>query len=191
MSQNFQPNRRGKTAGELASLSATTAKGSNGWESISSYLFNKGQFNVNSTSREAWKALLLSLRDRPLAVADAKTGNLTVTRDANAARVSRLPLANSEQEGTGPGDETAWRGIRSLSETQIDTLAGEIVRQVKLRGPFLNMAEFINRRLAADATGVTGALQAAIDWDEYNAGMTAASPAAARASTRPTRPATR
>jgi Tfp pilus assembly protein PilV len=170
VSQNLQPNRRGKTAGELASLSASTAKGSNGWETISSYLFNKGQFNVNSTSKEAWKALLLSLRDRPLAVADARTGNLTVTRDANAARVSRLPLANSEQAGTGPGDETAWRGIRSLSETQIDTLAGEIVRQVKLRGPFLNMTEFINRRLASDATGVTGALQAAIDWDEYNAG---------------------
>jgi hypothetical protein len=170
VSPAFLPNPRGKSAAELAALSATTAKSGNGWEAIGAYLFNKGQFNVNSTSKEAWKALLLSLRDRPIAVADARTGDLTVTRDAGVAKVSRFPLANSEDEGNGPGDEIAWRGIRSLSETQIDKLAGEIVRQVKLRGPFLNLAEFINRRLSADATGVTGALQAAIDWDEYNAG---------------------
>jgi hypothetical protein len=170
VSQNFKPNLRGKSSAELAALSATTAKGKNGWESISSYLFNKGQFNVNSTSKEAWKALLLSLCDRPLAVADAKTGKLTVARDAKTAKVSRFPLANSEQEGAGPGDEIAWRGIRSLSEQQIDKLAEQIVRQVKLRGPFLNLAEFINRRLSTDPTGVTGALQAAIDWDEFNAG---------------------
>ena len=169
VSQNFQPNPRGKTASQLAALSATTARGDNGWESIGSYLFNKGQFNVNSTSKEAWKALLLSLRDRPIAVADAKSGRLSVTRDAQTAKVSRFPLANSTQEGSGPGDEHSWRGIRSLSEAQIDKLAGEIVRQVKLRGPFLNLTEFINRRLSADAMSVTGALQAAIDWDEFNA----------------------
>ncbi len=32
------------------------------------------------------------------------------------------------------------------------------------------MTEFINRQLSSDAKGVTGALQAAIDWDEYNTG---------------------
>jgi hypothetical protein len=32
------------------------------------------------------------------------------------------------------------------------------------------MTEFINRQLTDDATGVTGALQAAIDWDEFNSG---------------------
>ena len=47
-------------------------------------------------------------------------------------------------------------------------MAAECVRQVKLRGPFLNLADFINRRLATDETGLCGALQAAIDWDEYN-----------------------
>jgi hypothetical protein len=51
---------------------ATTAKGDNGWESIAPYLFIKGQINVNSTSKEAWKALLFGLRDRPMAVMDAQ-----------------------------------------------------------------------------------------------------------------------
>lgn len=170
VSRSFQPNRRGRSAAELAALSASTSGSTTGWESVGAHLFNKGQFNVNSTSREAWKALLLGLRDRPMAVADARSGNLTVTRDPGAAKVSRFPLSNSAEEAAGPGDESAWRGLRSLSEDQIDTLSTEIVRQVKLRGPFLNLSEFINRRLSPDATGVTGALQAAIDWDEFNAG---------------------
>ena len=45
-----------------------------------------------------------------------------------------------------------------------------MVRQVKLRGPFLNMSEFINRRLTDDRTGATGAIQAAIDSDEFDNG---------------------
>ncbi|MEI6603675.1 MAG: hypothetical protein WCP35_00090 [Verrucomicrobiota bacterium] len=168
--QSFLPNLRNRNADELAALAEQTSKGNNGWEAVASYMLNKGQFNVNSTSKEAWKALLLSLCDRPLAVNDAKTGNLTVNRDASTAKVSRFPLANSTHNGASPGDDSAWCGIRSLSDAQVDKLAEQIVRQVKLRGPFLNMTEFINRRLSTDATGVTGALQAAIDWDEFDAG---------------------
>jgi hypothetical protein len=37
---------------------------------------------------------------------------------------------------------------------------------VKLRGPFLNYAEFINRRLSNDQLGLMGALQSAIDYDD-------------------------
>ena len=54
-----------------------------------------------------------------------------------------------------------------LAEKHIDRLARECVRQVKERGPFLNVSDFVNRRLADDETGVCGALQAAIDWDEF------------------------
>ena len=65
-----------------------------------------------------------------------------------------------------PTIRAAWEGVRYLTGPQIDRLAEEIVRQVKTRGPFLNMADFVNRRLANDETGLRGALQAAIDWDE-------------------------
>ena len=169
---HFQPYPRGKTPEELASLVETTsaASGKNGWDLIASHILNKGQFNVNSTSKEAWKAMLMSLRDRPIACYDPNSGTSVIPRDEDQATLSRYPLANSAAAANGPGDEHAWRGIRKLTESQIDKLAEQIVRQVKLRGPFLNMAEFINRRLTDADEGVTGALQAAIDWDEFNAG---------------------
>ena len=52
--------------------------------------------------------------------------------------------------GDDPLSEHAWRGVRKLSEEQIEKLAEEVVRQVKLRGPFLNMTEFINRQRARE-----------------------------------------
>jgi hypothetical protein len=38
-----------------------------------------------------------------------------------------------------------------------------MVKQVKNRGPFLTMGDFVNRRLKTDDTGKSGALQAALD----------------------------
>jgi hypothetical protein len=166
--KHFQPYPRGKTAEQLADLAE--AAGKKGWNSIASHILNKGQFNVNSTSKEAWKALLMSLADRPIALLDAKTSASSVIRDKQQIGITRLSPVNGTRDSSNPAGEGAWRGIRQLSDDQIDKLAGEIVRQVKLRGPFLNMAEFINRRLSNDELGVVGALQAAIDWDEFNAG---------------------
>lgn len=172
LSPHFEPDARDKTPEELVRLVGTTnsATGRNGWDVIASHILNKGQFNVNSTSIDAWKALLMSLSDRPVPLNDAASGIAVLPADPDHASLSRHPLAAGSGEADGPGDAHAWRGIRRLTEAQIDKLAAEIVRQVKLRGPFLNMTEFINRRLSDDALGVTGALQAAIDWDEFNAG---------------------
>ena len=65
-----------------------------------------------------------------------------------------------------PGSGKSWTGIRFISKTQLEKLAQECVKQVKTRGPFLNMSDFINRRMASDETGLTGVLQAAIDYDD-------------------------
>ena len=54
-----------------------------------------------------------------------------------------------------------------LSDSEIDLLAREIVRQVRLRGPFVSMSQFVNRSLAEYSTAQevtrSGALQAALD----------------------------
>ncbi len=167
------PYLQGNSPGELADKSQVndSTSDANGWDTIGAHILNIGQFNVNSTSKEAWKAMLMSMADRPIALNGDDSGPGVVARDENAVTLSRHLIANGDSSATGPNDENAWKGIRQLNEDQIDKLAEEMVRQVKLRGPFLNMSDFINRRLNDDALGVTGALQAAIDWDEFNAGF--------------------
>lgn len=162
---SFKPYTRGKTSSELTAFTDAT----NGWQKIAAYLLNEGQFNVNSTSTEAWKAVLMGLRNRPVAYQNAIGAARGVVRDKDRAAVSRFTLASSADEGTSPTDSASWLGIRLLTDAEIEQLAIQMVRQVKLRGPFLNLAEFVNRRLTNDKTGVTGAIQAAIDSDEFDA----------------------
>ena len=73
---------------------------------------------------------------------------------------------------TGPTAEASqnfFLGPRDITDAQLDTLAGEIVKQVKTRGPFLSMAEFVNRQLGtASNLTLKGALQAGIDASNIN-----------------------
>jgi hypothetical protein len=62
------------------------------------------------------------------------------------------------------GRHSRWTGMRTLEEAQIRELAAHIVEEVKERGPFLSLAEFVNRRPGGDKQlAREGALQAAID----------------------------
>jgi hypothetical protein len=49
----------------------------------------------------------------------------------------------------------------------LDMLAEEVVKQVRLRGPFLSLSEFVNRKLTAESSEVdlalAGAIQAALN----------------------------
>ena len=68
-----------------------------------------------------------------------------------------------------------WNGFRELSDAQIESLAEEIVKEVKSRGPFQSLGEFVNRRLTSSELGLKGALQAAIDRAGINKSSTVAS----------------
>ena len=132
------------------------------------FLMIKGAFNINSTSVEAWKAFLAGAQDEDIVSINPQTGSLVSTAvPADRAVFSRFSLPASPDEGTSATDPASWLGLRLLTNAQISRLASECVRQVKERGPFLNLSEFVNRRLANDEKGVCGALQAAIDWDEF------------------------
>ena len=139
-------------------------------QEFAAHILYEGQFNVNSTSKEAWKAVLMSLADRPLTGFNGESAPSVHAGGRDEVTLSRHTMVGTSGQGTGPGSDDSWRGIRTLTAAEIDKLAEEMVRQVKLRGPFLNMSEFVNRRLSDDELGVTGALQAAIDWDEFDAG---------------------
>ena len=114
-----------------------------------------GAFNVNSTSVDAWAALLRSVSGQELLRPDGSTkefGNPFGT------------IGYAVDESTS-GTDGAWIGLRDLTDEQIEDLAGAIVEEVKDRGPFLSLADFINRRPSAEEDGhkTLGALQSAID----------------------------
>lgn len=153
----------------LASLSAPE-----GFLRAASHLMVDGSFNVNSTSVAAWYALFAGIRERQLVYRDSR-GTLQRVDVPSGKRIaiSRFgtEVTNREMNDpefgvTMPDGSPGWSGVRFLSDDQLLKLAQECVKQVKLRGPFLNFSEFINRRLSNDELGMRGALQAAIDYDD-------------------------
>ncbi|MCF7732758.1 MAG: hypothetical protein K9N23_13800 [Akkermansiaceae bacterium] len=134
----------------------------------------KSNFLAISTSVAAWQALFAGLRERQVVYRD-RNGVLRPVAIPSDKRIalSRFTTATTDQEGIDPAfgitrDDgmQARSGVRFLDDAQLRKLAEECVKQVKQRGPLLNFSEFINRRLSSDDLGVTGALQAAIDYDD-------------------------
>jgi hypothetical protein len=121
------------------------------------HLMVDGAFNVNSTSVEAWKAVLGATRD----VGMGSEGSTVVSRLLN-------PPNGEWRSGDDVEDAKVWSGFRSLDDTEVGRLAEEIVKQVRARGPFLSVADFVNRRLSVGEEGKMGALQAAIEGAELN-----------------------
>ena len=71
-------------------------------------------------------------------------------------------------------DPGLWSGFRRLSDDDIHRLAEEIVIDVKKRGPFISLGDFVNRRLLSIGSGphpeiaYAGALQSAINRSGLN-----------------------
>jgi Arc/MetJ-type ribon-helix-helix transcriptional regulator len=78
----------------------------------------------------------------------------------------------------GDTNQNRWAGFRDLEEKQLQTLAEEIVEQVRLRGPFASMSEFVNRRLTSEGDKASGAgtLEMAIRETDINSNSRAANP---------------
>lgn len=129
------------------------------------YLGINGAFNVNSTSVEAWVAMLSSLNE------GIRVGSYDADSGAAFPRLP-LPVGDEYSPGSGGASEAlAYSGFRILEEDELRVLAQRIVEQVKLRGPFLSLSDFVNRRLIEvskdlpdeHGLGLRGALKAAID----------------------------
>ena len=80
-----------------------------------------------------------------------------------------------------------WYGRRVLADNEIESLAQGIVYEVRKRGPFLSLADFVNRRVGSDKDlARAGAIQSALDSDDVtvnkkqNTSRTVDSAAAAR-----------
>lgn len=157
-----------------------------GWKYIAQYLMVDGGFNVNSTSVEAWAAVLQGLARRNLVSGDGKNLKLVESgKSEQQVLFSRFMLSTTDKstDSTGgysmsqgsssfrnSGMLSAWSEVRMLEPESIRKLAEEMVKQVRKRGPFLSMSDFINRRLdpAGGEAAMKGALQAAIDATDIN-----------------------
>jgi len=134
--------------------------GSKSFDHAAAFLANFGAFNVNSTSVEAWRAMLSSLNDIP---------RPTIGGGALPDTFSRLLLPLSDEQPAARNSAGTWSGARRLSAVEIGSLAQSMVDVVRERGPFLGMADFVNRRLGPAGSNDTmdptlcGPLQAAIE----------------------------
>ncbi len=124
-----------------------------------SVLMTEGAFNVNSTSVEAWQAVLSANR--------REDGTTVFPRIIGGER-------DEWNAASALDKRKMWDQTRALSDEEIESLAEAIVDEVRARGPFLSLAEFVNRRLITgpeysqeDEQGKRGALEAAI----LNAGL--------------------
>jgi len=139
-------------------------------QKIARFIRIEGGFNVNSVSEEAWAHLLSRLCSKPSLAMPSVTGSEPVTvvePGEDKFLVSRYSLANAlpaEQAAGKERQDRYWNGSRELTASQLRELARAIVRQVKQRGPFLSLAEFVNRRLTTNVgLALSGPLQAALD----------------------------
>ncbi len=138
------------------------------WYDVASKIEVEGMFNVNSTSVEAWTAQLKHLKDggAPYVSNDpGSTGwSLRLTSDTGHP-VSRTTVSGDPD--AGPTEYSSAIGEHArLTDSQIEALAVEIVNQVKVRGPFLSLSEFMNRMLTASSSkedlALAGAVEAAL-----------------------------
>lgn len=157
-----------------------------GWKQIAQYLMIDGGFNINSTSEEAWVSVLQGLSKRLLVsnsggklqlVESSKKDDevlfsrfmvSTTTKSIDSLGGYSMMQGSTSLRSNGSG-ASAWGEVRSLDSDTIRQLAKEIVKQVRSRGPFLNMSDFVNRRLDSNSDdALKGALQAAIDATDIN-----------------------
>jgi hypothetical protein len=134
---------------------------SDGYQKLGAYSLINGAFNVNSTSVAAWSAFL--------------SGNMGLTIQSiqgttDSGTDTPFPLSSSASDTTSTN---GWEGFSRLSDSDIDNLAASIVDEVRTRGPFMSLSDFVNRRISTDNSSALGAIQEAIEQAGINSGIRA------------------
>ncbi|QTN31060.1 hypothetical protein HZ994_01530 [Akkermansiaceae bacterium] len=163
----YMPVLEGRDASQLASsIFSGVIPNSTAIDSVASYLRVDGMFNVNSTSIEAWKTVLGSLKDRQIVVRDEAGVESIAAKDGNTPVASLGAPRNIIIKDEAAMKREQWHGRRTLTDTEIDGLARAIVKEVRKRGPFTSLSDFVNRRVGTDkALAKSGAIQSALDSD--------------------------
>jgi hypothetical protein len=157
----------GKERREVINSLVSTRRGvtNDAHQRVAAHLMATGGFNVNSTSVPAWAVMLGSSHLKRPVTMNSRGG--LVTKEPARFVVSRFSVPVGGAAGNKPGansEDDRWLGYRELTEEELRQLAEAIVEQVKKRGPFRSLGEFVNRRLTTDPELARyGALQAALE----------------------------
>lgn len=159
----INPNMAPQNGSESEALSQLIADGElalNAPERSAAYLAQEGQFNINSTSVEAWVAMLSGNLGAEIPFIERSTGLLSKLEETGA------PISRFSLPVRMPETDNNWDGYRSLSPSEVRNLATEIVNEIRKRGPFLSLSDFVNRDVQNGET--SGLLDSAIQATAIN-----------------------
>jgi hypothetical protein len=152
----------GSSSAGATDLYSKYVKNADSWKKIASRLEVEGMFNVNSTSVTAWRALLGHGRNQQVPFMNSTLGSWSVGLSGESDYpISRFSIAGDKEATTS--DNAQYTGYRLLDASTLDDLATKIVEQVRLRGPFLSLSEFVNRQLSSGNLALAGAVQTALN----------------------------
>ena len=162
----FVAYRGGRTTDEIVAL----ITGEDGYRKTAAHLLIDCPFNINSTRVDVWEALLASTfgQEVPIIV----NGSVSITGGDGTPVLRHLPSPGLDLEtrmDPVSRELAKWNGYRRLTPAQIRRLAEEIVIQIRERGPFLSLAEFVNRHPGDPNHQVAGAVQTALEMAGFNA----------------------
>ena len=103
------------------------------YQTLAADLLLEGAFNINSTSVNSWIAHLTALKG--------------IKIPGSSVSSNETPFPRFFEKIS----ENTWNKISSLNDSKIRELANCIVKQIKLRGPFLSYADFVNRRISVES----------------------------------------
>ena len=111
----------------------------NGFEKTAAFLMIDGAFNVNSTSPEAWQAVLSGFREHAInGVNETYESVKTYTGSGSPFVDNFVPSAD---------DDNLFAGHRRLSDIEIATLSTSLATQIRDRGVAHSLGKFANRDL--------------------------------------------
>jgi hypothetical protein len=169
--RSYQPIRedRATTPSQASAIYQKQVDPASSWRTIASRLEVEGMFNVNSTSVTAWRALLGHAREQlvPHIKESGTTWSAGLSR-ATDYPWSRFTIAGDTEAGTAGSsgtfpEATHFAGYRTVDDDFLDQLSKEVVNQIRRRGPFLSLSEFVNRQLSSGELALAGTLQAALN----------------------------
>ena len=118
----------------------------------------EGAFNINSASPGAWAALLSFLMDMEIPLSDGSTdtdADFSVPVPRTASPVLDSYTGDLAEDYFSPEFYGGFRRLRPAdiwNRSDNTGLAVEIVNAIAERGPFMSLADFVNRDPGADST---------------------------------------